>query len=632
MLRYLISILIGGILLLIFKDWLGISRKHPPRQKTAHQPDAVSEHESETIASSTSNVHQPAIIAQSAPNEHGQSILDEHEPAAAAQPLPDDHESAESLPDGHETVKNDQSRPVLASESDPRNAVSHENGSTRFTEQDFVATNDNSATGQQDISSQTEAISLNPAQNDIQHDLGNSESKQNTVQLELDNSESKRDTAQYDLGNSESKRDAAQYDRKSQPNLGNTEMPANPASKPQHQTSVQPKNDLKAPHEADSSSRPRAKSKRSPFKSWFSFKRPVNWSTAAQPLNWSNLLTTKPISNAAYLEQLQQWDRHLSMVADHDEIATQARQNFSDAQKNAFFQDPFPGLRFLAYEMAKTYSWYSHGTDRSPHELAMLSKDLKGIIQLHERATQLLQGDIGERRVYQLLQELYPHEELLDSLNLPFDYYKKQNAAAVNQIDIILITRNGVLIPEVKNYQGLALQMTKDGDFIIAYPNGYCEQIKNAAEQLSNHEHAVSRLLFEDANARQILMNAQPVIHSMFVAANPDQATMPAPGMRNRLYSLSQLDQFAKFKAKRPLTGLEQRYLKELLASRETGEREYEQPFIINLAKLERQLLAMAALNDQYLNDNSPLTRYVDSDMLTSLHRGNFIDDHCRLR
>ena len=618
MLRYLISILIGGILLLIFKDWLGISRKHPPRQKATHQPDATSEHELETIPPSTSNVHQPTIIAQSAPNEHGQSIPDEHKPAVAAQPLPDDHESAESLPNDHKTVKKDQSRPVLVSEPNSRDAVSHENDSAHFTEQGFVATNGDSATEQQDISSQTEAISLNPAQNNLQHDLGTPESKQNTVQLEL--------------GNSKSKRDAAQYDHKSQPNLGNTEIPTNPAAKLQDQTSVPPKDDSKASHDADFSSRPRAKSKRSPFKSWFSFKRPVNWSTAAQPLNWSNLLTTKPISNAAYLEQLQQWDRHLSMVADHDEIATQARQNFSDAQKNAFFQDPFPGLRFLAYEMAKTYSWYSHGTDRSPHELAMLSKNLKGIIQLHERATQLLQGDIGERRVYQLLQELYPHEELLDSLNLPFDYYKKQNTAAVNQIDIILITRNGVLIPEVKNYQGLALQLTKDGDFIIAYPNGYCEQIKNAAEQLSNHEHAVSRLLFEDANARQILMNAQPVIHSMFVAANPDQATMPAPGMRNRLYSLSQLDQFAKFKAKRPLTGLEQRYLKELLASRETGEREYEQPFIINLAKLERQLLAMAALNDQYLNDNSPLTRYVDSDMLTSLHRGNFIDDHCRLR
>lgn len=618
MLRYLISILIGGILLLIFKDWLGISRKHPPRQKATHQPDATSEHEPETIPPSTSNVHQPTIIAQSAPNEHGQSIPDEHKPAVAAQPLPDDHESAESLPNDHKTVKKDQSRPVLVSEPNSRDAVSHENDSAHFTEQGFVATNGDSATEQQDISSQTEAISLNPAQNNLQHDLGTPESKQNTVQLELSNSKSKRD--------------AAQYDRKNQPNLGNTEMLANPAAKLQDQTSVPPKDDSKASLDADFSSRPRAKSKRSPFISWFSFKRPVNWSTAAQPLNWSNLLTTKPISNSAYLEQLQQWDRHLSMVADHDEIATQARQNFSDAQKNAFFQDPFPGLRFLAYEMAKTYSWYSHGTDRSPHELAMLSKNLKGIIQLHERATQLLQGDIGERRVYQLLQELYPHEELLDSLNLPFDYYKKQNTAAVNQIDIILITRNGVLIPEVKNYQGLALQLTKDGDFIIAYPNGYCEQIKNAAEQLSNHEHAVSRLLFEDANARQILMNAQPVIHSMFVAANPDQATMPAPGMRNQLYSLSQLDQFAKFKAKRPLTGLEQRYLKELLASRETGEREYERPFIINLAKLERQLLAMAALNDQYLNDNSPLTRYVDSDMLTSLHRGNFIDDHCRLR
>ena len=237
MLRYLISILIGGILLLIFKDWLGISRKHPPRQKATHQPNATSEHEPETIAPSTSNVHQPTIIAQSAPNEHGQSIPDEH-------------------------------KPILA----------------------------------------------------------------------------------------------AQYDRKSQPNLGNTEMLANPASKLQDQTSVPPKDDSKASPDADFSFRPRAKSKRSPFKSWFSFKRPVNWSTAAQPLNWSNLLTTKPISNAAYLEQLQQWDRHLSMVADHDEIATQARQNFSDAQKNAFFQDPFPGLRFLAYEMAKNLflvqPWY----------------------------------------------------------------------------------------------------------------------------------------------------------------------------------------------------------------------------------------------------------------------------------
>ena len=556
MLRYLISILIGGILLLIFKDWLGISRKHPPRQKTARQPDSAPDHEPETITQS------------------------------------------------HEKAEHDQLRPASTSEQDSRDAVSHENGAASFTRQASVIADDDSVTGQQDISLQPDLFSLNPEQNEVRVDLGPSESKQSTAQQASEK--------QQDLGNSKT--------------LSNSE------AKLQDQTSGHSKSALKAAGKANPASKPKTILKRSPLKSWFSFKHSVNWSMTAQPLNWSNLLTTKLISNAAYLEQLQQWDRHLSMVADHDEIATQARQNFSDAQKNAFFQDPFPGLRFLAFEMAKTYSWYSHGADRSPHELAMLSKELKGIIQLHERATQLLQGDIGERRVYQLLQELYPHEELLDSLNLPFDYYKKQNITAVNQIDIVLITRNGVLIPEVKNYQGLALQLTRDGNFIIAYPNGYCEQIKNAAEQLSNHEHAVSRLLFEDANARQILMNAQPVIHSMFVAANPDQATMPAPGMRNRLYSLSQLDQFAKFKAKRPLTGLEQRYLKELLASRGIGEREYEQPFIINLAKLERQLLAMVALNDQYLNDNRPLTRYVDSDMLTSLHRGNFIDDHCRLR
>ncbi|MFR0584043.1 nuclease-related domain-containing protein [Limosilactobacillus mucosae] len=560
MLRYLISILIGGILLLIFKDWLGINRKHPPRKKAARQPDSAPDHEPETIA--------------------------------------------QSMPDGHEKAEHDQLRPASTPEQDFRDAVSHENGAASFTRQASVITDDDSVTGQQDISSQPDVFSLNPEQNEVRVDLGPSESKQST----------------------------AQQASEKQQDLGNSNMLSNSGAKLQDQTSGHSKSALKAAGKANPASKPQTVSKRSPLKSWFSFKRSVNWSMTAQPLNWSNLITTKLISNAAYLEQLQQWDRHLSMVVDHDEIATQARQNFSDAQKNAFFQDPFPGLRFLAYEMAKTYSWYSHGADRTPSELAMLSKELKGIIQLHERATQLLQGDIGERRVYQLLQEFYPHEELLDSLNLPFDYYKKQNITAVNQIDIVLITRNGVLIPEVKNYQGLALQLTRDGDFIIAYPNGYCEQIKNAAEQLSNHEHAVSRLLFEDANARQILMNAQPVIHSMFVAANPDQATMPAPGMKNRLYSLSQLDQFAKFKAKRPLTGLEQRYLKELLASRGIGEREYEQPFIINLAKLERQLLAMVALNDQYLNDNSPLTRYVDSDMLTSLHRGNFIDDHCRLR
>lgn len=226
MLRYLISILIGGILLLIFKDWLGISRKHPPRQKATHQPDATSEHEPETIPPSTSNVHQPTIIAQSAPNEHGQSIPYEHKPAVAAHLIPDEH------------------KPTLA----------------------------------------------------------------------------------------------AQYDRKSQPNLGNTEMLANPAAKLQDQTSVPPKDDSKASPDADFSFRPRAKSKRSPFKSWFSFKRPVNWSTAAQPLNWSNLLTTKPISNAAYLEQLQQWDRHLSMVADHDEIATRPGKTFLTPRRTPFFK------------------------------------------------------------------------------------------------------------------------------------------------------------------------------------------------------------------------------------------------------------------------------------------------------
>lgn len=359
---------------------------------------------------------------------------------------------------------------------------------------------------------------------------------------------------------------------------------------------------------------------------------PLHWTNAAQPINWSGLLATHSISNSAYLEQLQQWDRHLSMVADHDEMAAQARLQLSDAQKNAFFQDAFPGLRFLAYELTKTYAWYSHQQNQSPNELARLAAELGMIVHLHARANQLLLGDTGERRVYQLLQELYPHEELLDSLNLPFDYYQKSIAGAVNQIDIVLVTRNGILIPEVKNYQGLALQLDQNGGFIIAYPNGYCDQIPDAFEQLTNHEHAVSHLLFGDPNARQILMTAQPVIHSMFVAANPQQTIMAAAGMRDRLYSISQLDQLANFKAKRPLTGLEQRYLKELLASRSTSERKYEEPVILNLAKLERQMLAMVALNDQYLDDNSPVTRFISSDTLADLHRADLIDDHCRLR
>lgn len=359
---------------------------------------------------------------------------------------------------------------------------------------------------------------------------------------------------------------------------------------------------------------------------------PLHWTNAAQPINWSGLLATRSISNSAYLEQLQQWDRHLSMVADHDEMAAQARLQLSDAQKNAFFQDAFPGLRFLAYELTKTYAWYSHQQNQSPNELARLAAELGMIVHLHARANQLLLGDTGERRVYQLLQELYPHEELLDSLNLPFDYYQKSIAGAVNQIDIVLVTRNGILIPEVKNYQGLALQLDQNGSFIIAYPNGYCDQIPDAFEQLTNHEHAVSHLLFGDPNARQILMTAQPVIHSMFIAANPQQTIMAAAGMRDRLYSISQLDQLANFKAKRPLTGLEQRYLKELLASRSTSEREYEEPVILNLAKLERQMLAMVALNDQYLDDNSPVTRFISSDTLADLHRADLIDDHCRLR
>ena len=67
MLRYLISILIGGILLLIFKDWLGINRKHPPRQKAARQPDSASNHEPETIAQSMPDGHEKAVHDQLGP-------------------------------------------------------------------------------------------------------------------------------------------------------------------------------------------------------------------------------------------------------------------------------------------------------------------------------------------------------------------------------------------------------------------------------------------------------------------------------------------------------------------------------------------------------------------------------------
>lgn len=348
--------------------------------------------------------------------------------------------------------------------------------------------------------------------------------------------------------------------------------------------------------------------------------------------NWSDLLTTKQISNSEYLALLQQWDRHLSMVADRDQIATQARQHFSPIQKEDFLHDSFPGLRFLVYEMTQSYAWYSHHDGHSPRELASLATTLKLIIQLYDRASILLRGDIGERRVYQMLQETYPHAELLDSLNLPFSYQRQNIGKTVNQIDIVLIDRNGIWIPEVKNYHSSALQLTGNGEFIVAYHNGYCEQISQAVRQLYHHEHAVSRILTNDATARGILKSANPTIHSMFISANPKQAVMVAPTMTDRLYNLKQLTQLPSRKAQRPLTGLEQRYLKELLANSSVAERQYEEPMIINLAKLDRQLLTTTAINEQHQNDHSPVTRFISNDILTILHRADFIDDHCRMR
>lgn len=75
MLRYLISILIGGILLLIFKDWLGINRKHPPRQKAARQPDSASNHEPETIAQSMPDGHEKAVHDQLGQLQHQSRTL-----------------------------------------------------------------------------------------------------------------------------------------------------------------------------------------------------------------------------------------------------------------------------------------------------------------------------------------------------------------------------------------------------------------------------------------------------------------------------------------------------------------------------------------------------------------------------
>ena len=159
MLRYLISILIGGILLLIFKDWLGISRKHPPRKKAARQPDSAPDHEPETITQS------------------------------------------------HEKAEHDQLRPASTSEQDSRDAVSHENGAASFTRQASVIADDDSVTGQQDISLQPDLFSLNPEQNEVRVDLGPSESKQSTAQQA---SEKQQDLGKSKmLSNSEAKLQAA---------------------------------------------------------------------------------------------------------------------------------------------------------------------------------------------------------------------------------------------------------------------------------------------------------------------------------------------------------------------------------------------------------------------------------------
>lgn len=136
-----------------------------------------------------------------------------------------------------------------------------------------------------------------------------------------------------------------------------------------------------------------------------------------------------------------------------------------------------------------------------------------------------LQGVRGEQRVRKVVSE--GQNRILSSLNLPFSYDgKKRNS---NQIDSIVVNRQGIFILEIKNYKAAELGINADGTLYGKWGRSFRRYDSNIVQQGEYHREAVEQALNSDPLTKAHFRYLAKNIHVLYVSANVQTKRRAAP-------------------------------------------------------------------------------------------------------
>lgn len=137
-----------------------------------------------------------------------------------------------------------------------------------------------------------------------------------------------------------------------------------------------------------------------------------------------------------------------------------------------------------------------------------------------------LRGMTGERRVRSVVGEQGNH--VLASLNLPYSY--DGNKPNSNQIDSIVVNRQGIFILEIKNFSAAELGINADGTVYGKWGKQFRRYEKmNIVKQGENHRQAVKLALANYPLTKHHLRYLTKNIHVLYVSTNPGTNRRPGP-------------------------------------------------------------------------------------------------------
>lgn len=151
------------------------------------------------------------------------------------------------------------------------------------------------------------------------------------------------------------------------------------------------------------------------------------------------------------------------------------------------------------------------------------------------RLTGFLRGMAGEQRIRRVVGG--DHNQLLTSLNLPYSYDGQHPNS--NQVDCIVVNRQGIFILEVKNFSAGELGINDDGTIYGKWGKHFKRYEKmNIVKQGANHRAAVELALKKDPLTAKHLRYLTKNIHVLYVSANPATKRRSAPKGRPADHSI----------------------------------------------------------------------------------------------